>query len=1168
MTGHPSKEALRAFAAGDGDDSEFQYIEAHLQDCPQCVDALERLAGAATVRAQIEAMAGQESLKDPQPDGTWQTAPDSNCPASNSAQLVRRDSTGADAASAGATTCRSTANGIPRQLDRYQLERVLGEGGMGVVFRARQSHPVQRYVALKVLKPGVDHDSAIRRFELERQTLASLDHPRIAKLLDAGTAEGFHFFAMEMIEGQSLCDYSDDKGLSIERRLALFGEICETIQFAHHRGIIHRDLKPSNILVAAVDGQAQLKVIDFGIAKLVDQTAQSTMMTEFGQVLGTWQYMSPEQLSLDPSAIDTRSDVYSLGAILYELLTDVPPLDLSGHARSEVDAIYNTIRHQEPNRASRRLSEASDLPKLAKLRNESVKRLVGRVAGELDWIAAKALEKDPALRYQSAGELGEDIFRHLRGDRLSIPAPSKYLAVRKFARRHRGALTAGLLVMASLIVGAALFFWQFEKTLALNDTLARRTYIAEIRSAQDYFRQGNFDKALALVEAQIPPAGAADFRGWEWYHLRSRCKPQERIGSFTYGVHQIQDIEYSPDGSKLAIAQSSSLCAAVLDVVTQQIIAELNCNHRGVSVAFTPDGKRLAVACNNGELYVWDYAQNEVIYLCQPSTRMLRCVAISPDGLQLVAGGDEGLYWWDMQDLEKGYSQTPSKKFIIDCDFSPDGNLLITGDRTRETKDGQLVAELALYDAASRERMGTTIAVRPGNHATEVRSVEFYRGNEHVLAGLSNGLIAVWQLGDRDPDSGAYEFPTLKPVKSVATGGVFSVKQSADGAFFANGATNNRIQLWRCIDVNDFENDPEERWHLKDLRAHSATVRAVDFCPRTGTLATADTDALIRFWKPTFNKATLDTSPSSPVCMAVDTNGNFLALGDNAGNVSCWRMGDELVGLLQHSVGTSRVIDIEFLPSSDKDQLRLAVIDRSGTLSIIQSSKLQSTLSSAATDIDAGVAGRVELQHFDGPFQRCVLDPKGSCLWVGGCDGKVSRLDLNNGQMEAVYQPCNDPIYVMELFPKSRALLTVSERRQVTIRKYDGHVSTPLRPEFPVREVAISPDERYLAICGESRTILVYDRLNAKQFKLMGHSARVLNLKFSRDGTRLATSGQDQTVRLWETETWQEVFAGDAPGEWVVDLEFSMDDSQLTCSCSNGRVVTWRSPKLRTAGER
>lgn len=1162
MTGHPGKEALRAFAVGDGEDSEFQFIEAHLQNCPRCVDTLEQLSHAATARAQIEAIGGHESLMDSQPDGIG--------PSAISDQLVGGESTPADEGSA--TTGKITATGIPRELGRYKLVSVLGEGGMGVVFRARQSQPVQRYVALKILKPSVDHDSALRRFELERQTLASLDHPRIAKLLDAGAAEGFHYFAMEMIEGQSLCDYCDDKRLSIEQRLALFVEICETIQFAHRRGIIHRDLKPSNILVAAIDGQAQLKVIDFGIAKLVDQTAQSMVMTQFGQVLGTWQYMSPEQLSLDPSAIDTRSDVYALGAILYELLTGVPPLSLSERTGGEVDAIYNTIRHQEPSCASKRLSEASDLPRLANVRNESVKRLVGRVAGELDWIAAKALEKDPALRYQSAGELGEDVCRHLQGDRLSIPAPSKSLAARKFARRHRGALTAGLLVMVSLVVGAVLFVWQFQQVVALNDTLARRTYIAEIRNAQDYFRQGNFDKALSLVEEQIPYSGAADYRGWEWYHLWSRCKPQELIGSFTYGFHAIQDIEYSPDGSKLAIAQSSSRCAAVLDVSTQQIIAELNCNHRGVSVAFTPDGKRLAVACNNGQLYVWDYAGNEVVYLCQPTTRMLRCVTVSPDGFQMVAGGDEGLYWWDMQDLNKGYSHTPSKKFIIVCNFSPDGKLLITGDRTIETKEGQRVAELTLYDVATRTRTGTTNVVRTGKHATEVRSVEFYRGDEQVLAGLSNGLIAVWQLGNRNPDNGAYEFPTLKPLRSVGNGGVFSVKQSADGAFFANGATNNRIQLWQCYDVKNFENDPEERWHLKDLRAHSATVRAVDFCPRTGTLATADTDAQIRFWKPTLNKADLDTSPSSQVCLAIDPNGDFLALGDSAGNVRCWGMGDDFVGLLEHSIGSTRVIDIEFLPSSDEDHLRLAAIDQSGTLSVIQSSKSQSTLLPAASEVDARlagrVAGRVKLNRFAGPFERCVFDSKGSCLWLGGRNGIVSRLDLDSGQMESAYQPCNDPIYVMEIFPKSRALLTVSERRQFTIRTYDGHVSTPLRPEFPVREVAISPDERYLAICGESRTILVYDRFNAKQFKLMGHSARVLNLKFSRDGTRLATSGQDQTVRLWETETWQEVFAGDAPGEWVVDLEFSMDDSQLTCSCSNGRVVTWRSPKLRTSVER
>src|SRR3954447_14997924 len=300
----------------------------------------------------------------------------------------------------------------------YKLLQQIGEGGMGVVFMATQTEPIQRTVAIKIIKPGMDTRQVIARFEAERQAVAMMDHPNIAKVLDAGTTEtGRPYFVMELVKGVPITKYCDEKHLPLRARLELFLQVCEAVQHAHQKGLIHRDIKPNNVLVAEYDDQAIPKVIDFGVAKATAQKlTERTMFTEFGQVLGTMEYMSPEQSKFNQLDIDTRSDIYSLGVLLYELLTGSTPFEGKRLHEAAFDEMLRIIREEEPQKPSTRLTTTDQLPSIAANRALEPRKLGGLVTGELDWIVMKALEKDRDRRYDSANNLAADIDRYLRNE--------------------------------------------------------------------------------------------------------------------------------------------------------------------------------------------------------------------------------------------------------------------------------------------------------------------------------------------------------------------------------------------------------------------------------------------------------------------------------------------------------------------------------------------------------------------------------------------------------------------------------------------------------------------------------------------------------------------------------------------------------------------------------
>jgi len=356
------------------------------------------------------------------------------------------------------------------RIGRYQLLSVLGEGGMGIVYLAEQKHPIRRQVALKVIKPGMDSARVIARFEAERQALALLDHPNIAHVYDAGTTEnGRPYFVMEYVKGLSITEHCDHYKLTIEDRLNLFRQVCFAVHHAHQKGIIHRDIKPSNILISTQDDQAIPKIIDFGVAKALAQPlTERTLVTEQGQLFGTPEYMSPEQADMASVDIDTRSDVYSLGVLLYVLLTGVLPFDSDTLREGGIENIRKTIRETDPRTPSTRLSKLGDeARKVAEKRRTEVAALAKRLHRELEWIPLKAMRKERTERYRSASELADDIQNYLKDEPLTAGPPSTVYRLRKFVRRNRVLVAAAVVVLAVLVAGVVV-----STLLAIGQTRA------------------------------------------------------------------------------------------------------------------------------------------------------------------------------------------------------------------------------------------------------------------------------------------------------------------------------------------------------------------------------------------------------------------------------------------------------------------------------------------------------------------------------------------------------------------------------------------------------------------------------------------------------------------------------------------------------------------------
>jgi serine/threonine protein kinase len=828
----------------------------------------------------------------------------------------------------------------------YKLLQQLGEGGMGVVFMAEQREPLDRRVALKIIKPGMDTAEVITRFQAERQALALMEHPNIARVLDAGTTPtGRPFFVMELVKGLPINQYCDEHQLNIRERLALFVPLCQAVQHAHQKGIIHRDLKPTNVLVADYDHTPLPKIIDFGVAKALNQRlTERTMFTQFGQVVGTLEYMSPEQAKLNQLDIDTRSDIYSLGVMLYELLTGSTPFQKERLHSAAFDEVLRIIKEEEPPNPSTRLSRSETLPSIAANRKMEPARLNKTVRGELDWIVMKCLEKERGRRYETASTLAADLERYLNDEPVQACPPSMSYRLRKLARRRRGPVLAGLIVILTMVGGTAASIWQAVRaTRAERNALAGWINAAESADAAD---KAGHKADLARIEAEDARAQAQ--RAATRAEAVNRFLIESLLGTAAASVHPGHKGMVSILSSatrnldQLFAGQTDSEAAVRLMVgelyYSLRLPAEAEPHlQRGLELRrkagdgpldpLKPDGAETLYAMKHlgeilkarGDLSAAESllrqsregirrVQVRRIEVTEPDyfgwTYHVMRLAFSPDSRRLlVSGDDEGFRLYDVGTGLEVHRFLGHKGWTSGIAISPDGRSALScgDDKT-----------IRLWDLnAARE-------LRQMNGQTDVASfVDFSPDGRRALSNSADKTIRLWDL-----DTGT-EVQRIQGHTRV----VYQVVFSPDARHILSGSADGTARLWDATTGREVRRFNDSKWDVESVAVSPDGRRvlclSVDGAARLWSLDTgellrelqADTLGHLVFAPEGHNALMTDhyhrkvrlvdletgqnrktfhvEMPWRPNWGVVSPNGRLAACGAWRGAVFIWRLGPE-----------------------------------------------------------------------------------------------------------------------------------------------------------------------------------------------------------------------------------------------------------------------------------
>jgi WD40 repeat protein/serine/threonine protein kinase len=1036
-------------------------------------------------------------------------------------------------------------------IGQYKLLEEIGEGGFGVVFMAEQVQPVRRKVALKVLKPGMDTRQVVARFEAERQALAIMDHPNIARVFDGGASpSGRPYFVMELVKGAPVTEFCDRNHLTTRERLELFVSICQAVQHAHQKGIIHRDLKPSNVLVSMHDTTPVVKIIDFGVAKAMGQElTDKTLFTGFTQMIGTPLYMSPEQAGQSGLDIDTRSDIYSLGVLLYELLTGTTPFDKDRLRSAGYDEVRRIIREEEPARPSTRISTLGQAAgTVSANRKSDPKHLSQLCRGELDWIVMKALEKDRNRRYESASAVAADILRYLRDEPVLACPPSAWYRFRKFARRNKAVLAtmSAIVVAVVLAVGSLVgavkvladdkkqtqealdreILAREEKEKALQSEIQARKdlelglYFQRIASVERELATGNIARAVELLD-ECP----LHLRGWEWHYLkRARYHPPLVFRGHGSGA---MGVAFSPDGKRVASTSATLFNALgeikIWDRQTGRVIHTLPLRHIGpvVGVAFSPDGKRLVSAGWDRKVMVWDAIEGKSLRTLSGHDEYVSCVAFSPDGKLIASGsGDRTVKVWDAATYQELHTLHGHVSGIYGVAFGPGGKLLAStsGDRT-----------IRLWDPAA----GKELHVLRG-HAGPVLGATFSRDGERIASAGGDGTVKLW-----NPATGEHVL-TLQDSSAMT----ISVAFSPDGKRLATGSWEKTIKVWDLVSKQE----------ALTLRGHDDLVMAVTFSPDGQQIASASMDRTVRVWDagPSSGPVapelfTLRGHTAAATAVAWRPDGGILASAGFDGTVRLWNAATgEEVRLLQH---TGPVADVAY----SHDGRRLASADICGVVKVWDAAtgreihtfrgysvrvalspdgkRLASAVEGAAVYIWDAETGKELLRPFRAhaaPILCVAFSADGKRLVTGSWDGSAKIWDAATGRELLTIRGHDNLVYGVTFSPDGKRLATASW--DGTAKVWDAATGKRLlvllgHPDR-VFSVAFSPDGQRLATTGWGGAIMIWDAVRGERLAtLLDHTGAAMGVAFSPDGKRLATSGGSRSkgeVTIWDATGWDE----------------------------------------------
>ena len=1053
---------------------------------------------------------------------------------------------------------------VGQKIGRYKILEKVGEGGCGVVYVAEQTEPVRRRVALKVIKLGMDTKQVVGRFEAERQALALMDHPNIAKVLDAGTTEtGRPYFIMELVRGIRITDYCDQNKLSTRERLDLFIKVCQAVQHAHQKGIIHRDIKPSNILVTLHDGVPVPKVIGFGIAKATEgRLTDATVYTQLHQFIGTPAYMSPEQAEMSGLDVDTRSDIYSLGVLLYELLTGRTPFDAQELMSQGIDAMRRTIREKEPVRPSTKVAtlQGEDLSTTATRRAAEAPKLISQLRGDLDWIVMKCLEKDRTRRYETANGLAFDIKRHLNLEPVLARPPSKFYEFQKTVRRHKFGFAATAAIIVVLAVGVVMTTWQSvqatraKKEAVVNEQKAiaaqasetklreqaqaqelaarQRAYASDMNVAAEALAGNNLGRALDLLNRQRPVPGQKDLRGWEWRYLWGQTRSD---ANFTLGKEssEISSLALSPDGNLLAIGTRHQGGLSVWDLRVRQELFRLAKDEIQVRAAFSPVEPLLAFAgtgisvSGKGQsiLHLWNTATRQGVAEFPLDTECVG-LAFSRDGQTLATctldnlGGQITL--WRMPDGVKLASHP------IKPHQAPDvGNFFAT------TPDMKLAAYA--YGLSPQTRIGV-IDLQTGKELwNAMPSKEFVV----ALAFSADGKTLASGNGFSDTEIRLWDVATGRETGELEGHGswISALAFWPDGKKLASASADQTLRLWdigsgQCLDV---------------LRGNRQEVWTLALLPNAKTLVSGSKDGTVCFWDTSVPHSHLPriTLAANLVNWSFAEGGRSVLTLNQQGRVMRWggsdfQQAEQMLDVVTNVLGGCFSMDGRFLAVSATNGI-LQVWDVSRRILMRQFTN---------------VAG------YNYPWKFLAGGKR--LLTYLESDNAYHEWNLTTG-VEIQSWPALSwrGYFAVDVSPDERFGLNLGYEGDVLLRNLADQSQTNLNLNFLEGNWdSYSPDGKLLAAASDLGIARVWETATWKPVATLGGFLNgVHGISFSPDIRRLAVASDGkEAVRLYDTESWQNVFNLEAAGSGFNGVGFSPDGNDIAWANNDGTLYLWRAP--------